>query len=202
LRDPDWQGHPRLLDLPFDAMGIRAFLGSGPAVLTPTQVETAAQAVHGNFRAQNRGRRRDEAMLEWDLLSDDLRESNRSQVRHYGDVLRAVGFDIVRMPGATPPAKFTKGQVETMAEMEHGRWVVDRLRHGYRYGPERNLEAKRSPFLVAWSELPDSVREWDREAVRGVPAVLAKAKLAIVRKSPAPTRTGQGDGHGAGPSQR
>lgn len=181
LRDPDWRDHPRLLDLPRDPMAIRAFLGAGAQVLTPVQVEAAARAVHDDFRARNRGRRRDESMLEWDLLSDDLQDSSRSQVRHYGDLLRATGFHVAPMAKATPAPVFTKGQVETMAEMEHGRWVVDRLRHGYRYGSERDLEARRSPFLVGWSELPDSVREWDRQAVRGIPGVLAKAELAVVR---------------------
>ena len=39
---------------------------------------------------------------------------------------------------------------------------------------EKNLEAKTSPYIVEWESLPDHVQEWDREAVRNIPKLLAE----------------------------
>ncbi|MBA7640533.1 hypothetical protein ES703_48202 [subsurface metagenome] len=40
---------------------------------------------------------------------------------------------------------------------------------------------KTSPYLVGWSELPDNVKERDRELVRQIPEFLAKVGLEIHR---------------------
>jgi hypothetical protein len=69
--------------------------------------------------------------------------------------------------------------------MEHERWVAERLRNGWTYGSGiKNVGKKESPYLVPWDELGEGVKEWDRVAVRGMPAFLAKAGLQIVGLKP------------------
>jgi len=67
--------------------------------------------------------------------------------------------------------------------LEHERWVIDRRIAGYAYNKERNIEKKLSPHLVAWNELPDDIKEYDRQTIRALPRLLASAKFEIYKLS-------------------
>jgi hypothetical protein len=72
-----------------------------------------------------------------------------------------------------------------MAELEHGRWNVERLRDDWRYGPMKDEQKKIHPCLVPWDVLPDGetgVKKYDRNAVRAFPEILARAGLEVYRK--------------------
>ena len=71
-------------------------------------------------------------------------------------------------------------EIETMARMEHDRYVAERLLEGFTPGP-RSLEKKTSPYLVGWDELSEKIREIDRSAVRIIPKLLASAGFEIYR---------------------
>ena len=94
------------------------------------------------------------------------------------------GYEVTEARTKGPrPAVFSTREVGRMAEMEHGRWNLERIRSGWKPGP-RDPEAKTSPYIVSWDELPDDIKEYDREAVRGFPAVLAEAGMTVsVRKA-------------------
>lgn len=63
---------------------------------------------------------------------------------------------------------------EQLAENAHDLWAVQRLSEGWTYGPRRNDEAKKHPCLVPYSELPESEKEYDRQAAMGtLKAILA-----------------------------
>jgi hypothetical protein len=78
-----------------------------------------------------------------------------------------------------------KRQIESLAEREHARWNVERLIAGWVYGPTADKDKKISPYLVPWDELPDQIREYDREPVRAIPRMLAAAgfELQPLKKS-------------------
>jgi|SRR5262245_3315760 len=64
--------------------------------------------------------------------------------------------------------------VELLAENAHEIWAQQRLTDGWSYGPQRSDESKRHPCLVPYSDLPESEKTYDRNAVLGtVRAVLA-----------------------------
>ena len=84
--------------------------------------------------------------------------------------------------GEVQPISFGPDEIEQMAELEHDRWVSERRADGWKLGPERDVLKKITPYLVSWEELPDEVREWDREAVRRIPELLAAVGLEIRRK--------------------
>jgi hypothetical protein len=65
--------------------------------------------------------------------------------------------------------------------MEHGRWVVERLRSGWRYARDRDAAKKLSPYLVPWEQLPDNIKEYDRIGVRNWPEILRTAGFEVVR---------------------
>lgn len=51
---------------------------------------------------------------------------------------------------------------EEMAKNVHEVWAASRLREGWTYGPLRDDEKKTHPCLVAYEQLPESEKEYDR----------------------------------------
>lgn len=176
--DADWGECPNLLMLPFDAMTVRAFVNPGTPPMTAEQLEAAGQVIHEEFLLENRYTKVDPVMLPWAELREDLKEDNRQQAAYSVEVLGKAGYRVGAL-SATAVKKFPDDQVEMMAEMEHGRWVVRRLTDGWRYGTRRDPDTKTSPYLVPWADLPEKVKDYDRLAIRRWPALLEKAGLGI-----------------------
>ena len=53
--------------------------------------------------------------------------------------------------------------VERLAANNHDLWGRRRMAEGWRYGPRRDDEAKQSPVLVPYEELPEGEKQYDRE---------------------------------------
>ncbi|MBC7248057.1 MAG: NAD-binding protein [Actinobacteria bacterium] len=149
--------------------------------------ELLARAIHEEY-LRNQAKRgftseTNPSMVPWEALPEDLKESNRSQADHVGSKLRAVGCDIRPLEDwDAEPFTFSPGEVELMARMEHERWMEERLADGWTYHPgKKDLERKTSPHLVPWEELPEDVRDYDRETVRAMPAFLKEAGFQVYR---------------------
>jgi len=186
--DPDWHGLPNLLWIPFDNMSVRAFIDPGHTELKPEKREEAGKAVHEEFLRENRHRLTDPSMLSWKELRPDLKAGNIEQAQYSTTILRCRNYTIRALADNADPSTVPDGEmlfpqedIDVMAEMEHGRWVIERLRAGWQYGPERDAERKISPYLLPWRELPEYVKDWDRKAVTKWPAILAKAGLEVYK---------------------
>ncbi len=186
LMDARWATSERLISLPRDPQTVRAFFGSTGLHLDSEECETIAQAIHEDYLAERAKETTPEgrAMMPWRKLDEEFRESNRSQARHIEEKLRAIGC--VSVPWAEAAGErvvFRPDEIERMAEMEHGRYNTERLLRGWRFSEAKDEKRKLSPHLVAWSELPEHIREYDRKTVRKIPDFLAEANRAIQRKS-------------------
>jgi hypothetical protein len=53
---------------------------------------------------------------------------------------------------------------ELLAKNAHDIWARQRLAEGWRYGPNRNDARKEHPDLIPYEELPESEKEYDRNA--------------------------------------
>ena len=182
--DDDWKGSATLLRLPADPMTVRAFVGPGGPRLDPGTREVLAQAIHEAYREAQTTRKqgKDPSLARWEALLDDLKESDRDQADDIQAELERIGCTVEHVEGEVPLLTFTTEEVEILSEMEHARWNVERLRDGWTLGP-RDPARKISPYLVSWQDLPASVKEWDRETVRRIPAFLAGVGLAVRRKA-------------------
>jgi ppGpp synthetase/RelA/SpoT-type nucleotidyltranferase len=180
-QDPDWKSDSNLVLLPKDAMTLRAFVQQPSSGLTSDQVEMAAQIIHEQFLGENRYSNPDLAMQPWADLRDDLKNSNRMQASRIATFLERVGYRLEPGDGSEAIALSAK-DVDQLAEMEHGRWIIERLQSGWCYGPQRDLANKISPYLVPWRTLSDDVKAYDRNSVSSWPNVMAKAGLRIVPK--------------------
>ncbi|MBI4261403.1 MAG: NAD-binding protein [Actinobacteria bacterium] len=157
-----------------------------PDVVLEGRNEELARAIHEAYvLAQRREGKTPEdnpSMVRWEELPEGLRESNRRQASDMDTKLRAVGC--VALPETdwgAEPITFTPEEVEVMAGMEHDRWWRERAEEGWVLADEKDVDRRRSPYLVPYEELPEEVREYDRNAVREIPGLLARVGFAAVR---------------------
>lgn len=181
IKDPDWCSIKTLIALPKDTMTVCAFVNPARSTLSEEEIEGAARRIHENFLEENRHKNPDAAMQPFEKLTPDLQASNRAQAQRAAGFLERVGYRVQRASGAAPFPVLTRNEIDRMAKMEHGRWVVERLQRGWRYDRNRDPGKKLSPYLVSWAELTEEQRDWDRNAVQEWPRILAEAGLEIVR---------------------
>jgi hypothetical protein len=153
--------------------------------------ETIAMAIHEDYvRNQTRlGVTPDmnPSVKPWDKLDLTLKESNRNQAVHIREKLRSIGCEIVRLTDWEEELfRFEDEEVEKLAIMEHDRFVEERTRQGWKYGPVKDVENKITPYLVPYDSLTKEIKDLDRNAVRALPAALVQADLKIVRLQRAP----------------
>ncbi|MFQ5642413.1 MAG: RyR domain-containing protein [Thiogranum sp.] len=152
--------------------------------------ELLARAIHAAYvekeRRQGRTEKDNASMTPWDDLPETLRNSSRRQADDIGVKLKTAGCDIKPLSDWNAPLfRFSDNDVERLAEMEHARWNRERFRDGWIYAAgEKNVENKTSPWLVDWAELPEEIREYDRNTVRELPAFLARAGFEVYYLNP------------------
>jgi len=145
--------------------------------------ERLARAIHERYRVSQRGRKAedDPALGAWEQLSESLKESNPRQADHIPEKLARIGCGFApALNGTSSFDGFTPQEIESLSEMEHERFVAERRASGWTDGP-RDPAAKRTPYLVAWSELGEQIREYDRDAVRAIPSLMSEAGFEIYR---------------------
>jgi hypothetical protein len=169
------------------ACSVEALLGGRHEIL--------ARAIHEDYvRHQKEAGatpKTNPSMVDWDVLPEDLKESNRHQADHIEVKLKAIGCGIQTLTdwGAAsfellPEEVKEVFDVELLAKMEHERWCEERRFQGWSYAPgQKNINKKTSPHLVPWEELSEEIKEYDRNTVRGLPSFLAQAGFQIYRRT-------------------
>nr|WP_242467644.1 RyR domain-containing protein [Thiocapsa imhoffii] len=147
--------------------------------------DDVARTIHDHYRdsiaAQGRDPAREPAGQPWPLLAESYRQANRHQADHVWAKLavidsRAVAEEMVESFIMTPM------EVERLAIIEHERWAADRSLDGWSYAPVRDNRLKHHPQLIPYAELSEPMKDLDRFAVRGLPTLLARQGLGILRR--------------------
>ncbi len=157
-----------------------------PGFLPNGTYEILARLFHDHyieyFRQQGDTPEKRPAMRPWEELPEPYRESNRLEAEHVLVKLRAVGCTLGPLVRFSAESFRLEGdEVETMARMEHERWTVEHLLAGWVYGLQRDEQAQTHPDLLPWDRLPESEKEYNRQTIRGYPAMLAQAGFEIRR---------------------
>jgi hypothetical protein len=141
-----------------------------------------ARAIHEKYCRKQKGKvpDTDPAMLTWEELSEDYKESNRKQADHIPEKLKRIGCGFTWVNHKPALIDFKPDEVELLAKMEHDRWVADKLLAGWTFG-SGNSEKKTNLNIVGWDDLTDEVKEYNRQAVRGIPGLMAAAGFEIYR---------------------
>jgi voltage-gated potassium channel Kch len=171
--------------------GLRAFRvldqTCTPALLLDSTNEILARAHHEDFLrhelAAGHTAATNSSIVPWDELPEEKRESSRQAVDHIPVKLHAVGCDVEPMTDWDAELfEFTPAEIETLAEMEHERWMAERTRGGYTYGPIRDDVAHTHPDLLPWGSLSEEAKDKDRTFIRGLPAYLAGVGFQVIRR--------------------
>ena len=191
--DPEWsrpgtavgcREMVRLLRLPTDVETLRSFIRPSrpPEMIDPDSREKMAVDIHEGY-SRNAGSNHASTLplniAPWEQLDESFKKATLRLIDHVEDKLRRVGLALRKVEKGKPdPYTFSREQVHILAEMEHGRWVVERLEDGWTLG-EHDDQRKTRPQLIPWSGLPDSEKEKDYASVERLPEILLRAGYEI-----------------------
>ena len=71
---------------------------------------------------------------------------------------------------------------EKIAENVHDVWAVGRIAEGWTYGTVIYLEKKTTPQMVAYNDLPESEKEYDRNTALETLKLIVKLGYEIKKK--------------------
>ena len=138
-----------------------------------------AREVHRTYREGSPGGPYD---VPWEELSEEGRQRNLQHAAAIAEQLDAVGYRLGPLiDWGRPPAVLTEAEIEVMSELEHERWMEERVRDGWRLGKERDDAARTHPDLVPWSELPRRQQDINRRFVAARPELLAAVGIELYR---------------------
>src|SRR5207249_3420076 len=103
-------------------------------VLFGSARELLGKAIHDQYLEDQKATKppEDPSMQPWARLREDLKESNRRQADQIPEKLRRIGCGYAPVAGRKPtPVDFTAPEIETLAEMEHDRFVAERRLEGW-----------------------------------------------------------------------
>ncbi len=159
------------------------FGGSGEAAsydeITRPMRELVGKAIHDAYEAYAVAQGEQTTATPWESLWDPFRESSRVAADHLVIKLTALGYRLrEESSDGAPSGGFEiddPSKLQLLSEMEHYRWVAERLLAGWRYVPKggspeeikKNKLQKRNHNLVPWASLEHDQRK-DYEQVHTV----------------------------------
>jgi hypothetical protein len=155
----------------------------------PSELEELARTIHENYvrrrKAEGHTAVDEPSLVPWEALPEALRESNRDQAADIDAKLAAISCEALKSDGENddlPEVQFSREEVEQLAKLEHARWEQERRSAGWTFGPTKDVDRKRSPYLVPWDALSEEIRDLDRDTVSKIPEYLATIGFVVVRR--------------------
>lgn len=123
------------------------------------------------------------AFPDWENLPDDLKYSNIRQARTYFSHLEALNMYAAEDGDRDKEIfEIPEELIEQLVEAEHNYWMAERLSNQWRYGPVKNTEKQISPYLVPYEELPEEIKQLDRNAISNILPLFHEIGLHIFYK--------------------
>lgn len=150
-----------------------------------SDIERLAKAIHTQYNRKQLEMYPNQPLRypDFESLPETLQYSNLRQAMDIPEKLHLIGCRMV--PKAQAEAvimELPAAAIETLAEEEHKSWIKERLASGWtlRRGERADPARKTSPYLIPYGQLPEDVKELDRDAVRNIPALLDAIGMAVV----------------------
>lgn len=168
---------PLLVDFP-DLLAEQSYVGKTDVMTELARISFA------RYTSDRVASQTDEKFTSFASLPADLRSSSIAYISSIHSKLETLGYEVLPAGSCYPErcvTAFTASEVECLAILEHRRWLRERRQAGWHYAQAKDVEARTSPYMVPWEELPERAKEWNRSAVRSIPALLASVNLAVVK---------------------
>jgi hypothetical protein len=120
-------------------------------------------------------------LVPYEQLPEYLKHANRSTVLDIANKLAITGYVMIPARSNEPAFDFPGKDLEILAELEHQRWLQEKETAGWQYAPETRETEKLHSAMMSWDELPEDEKQKDREMVRSIPRILAKAGYAVLK---------------------
>lgn len=156
-------------------------------VILNTTHETIARAIHidyiKNERESGHTPESNPRMVSWEKLPEEYKDSNRFQADHIIEKLRAIRCGVTPVIDWDDPLFDISSYSEKLAEIEHERWMKEKISAGWKWGLIRDERwwHRRHPSIIPWKDLPQSEKDKDRNAVKIIPELLKSVDLKIKR---------------------
>jgi len=182
-----------LVRLPDDPWTIKKYVEYNNKVyskyLAKESFKNIAKVIHDNYTKDfidgivKNKKKENPNLKDWDDLRNDFKDSNLLQAIDIERKLDEMGFKLRNITkDEIKKIEFTEEEIERMSEMEHARWNIERLLFsGWKWGEIKDADNKISPWLVSWDKLPDDIKQYDRDAIKNIPILLAKHGIEIYR---------------------
>lgn len=144
-----------------------------------------AALLHEGYRLRIKGNPKKQHLdVEFSKLSEDLQKANLAQALRIPAILRLAGMHLESGPTVSfepkallgarasqeePLRKHLAGaeRLEVLAEAEHNGWMVERMLSGWKFGRKRNDEKRLHNYLIPYSQLEESIKDFDRWTITG-----------------------------------
>jgi hypothetical protein len=97
---------------------------------------------------------------------------------HLSYIPKPISIENVVLPEYLEPL------IETLAEHNHDLWGQERIRSGWTYGPQRDDIKKTNPDLVAYHDLPEGEKDYDRNSAVGILKAIVALGYRIEKPEP------------------
>lgn len=152
----------------------------------PYLIERLARLLHDKYIEERKGKgetfKTNKALVEFDKLSQDLKDTNIDNVSKIPEKLNLIGYKIRRIQQGECKNEVTLSddQIEIIAKEEHDRWVLQKIMQGWVYSEgEKNFDEKTSPYIVQWDKLSPDIQDNDLNPVRLISEMLKEVGYEI-----------------------
>jgi hypothetical protein len=149
-----------------------------------------AKAIHAAYCRNNAGKAGIDpnSLKSWDDLTPELRHSNLAAAERITEILALIGCTVESGPFPKEEKEAILAVIhqnlDLMAEEEHNGWWDTKRADGYRYGPVKDPVNREHPLMIPYSQLPESEKDKDRNAMLDYPDLLGDAGFRIVPCEP------------------
>ncbi len=185
IRDTFIENHENFVDLPLDVSTITVFLSNNNlSGVHFDDIDKIAKEIHDNYlrTEQSKGKKVETSLTSWEFLNEQFRRNNIDQALFFKLSLNYLGYDIKQITDDSKFIELKSEEIEKLAEMEHGRWNINRLKNGWKYSGKKDFDRKVTPYLVPWSELTDDIKQYDRDAVMNMIKLVSESGFDIYNK--------------------
>jgi hypothetical protein len=130
-----------------------------------------------------------EALVPWNELTEYTKEKNRRQADRIPVMLNSAGYRIAPLRDwdienlvFNEKGENQEDEVTLMAKLEHDHWCREKTTECWKYGPEKDSDRKTNPSILPWKELPPSEQEKNKDYIRELPRLLARAGFQIEKQ--------------------